>query len=332
LFYLLIALLELPAAARLHQARGIPLSISKATWADVAVWCHHLRKRDGQPGLSPDAFVWMQRALRGRLLRVGSLQFELGTFTGPLHAYRHRQTGELALIAVPGSVFHEDGRLLAPRPGPGTWTASGFILPTMARGHRIDGESGTAQPAMLSLPCEYWGPVLSPGDPMLMMHIPANARLVLAEFLRSAAEAFALFGKLEPKVWPKGVFGEGWLLDPQVLAFLPRPAAAERARSVGSLYPGRTLESSTIQRLFGSAATRASVLASPRAGLNSIQAAVVKFLEPPENSLCARGRFLLKDHLDLLLEYGEQTPAYVTAIRCSAVRRERAITVNVGFA
>src|SRR5579872_1985667 len=39
LFYLLIALLEIPGATRVHEARGIPEFVSKATWADLAVWC-----------------------------------------------------------------------------------------------------------------------------------------------------------------------------------------------------------------------------------------------------------------------------------------------------
>jgi hypothetical protein len=304
LFYLLIALLEIPGAARVHEARGIPASVSKATWADLAVWCHHLYKRDGHPGLSFDAFVWMQNALRGRLLRVGSLQFELGTFTGPLTAYRHRQTGEIELIAVPGSVFQWDGRALAPEPGPDTWTARGFILPTLACGHRIDGASGVVQSAMLSLPRECWEPVLSPCDPMMVMHIPANARISITEFTRSVAEAFVLLGKLEPDVRPMGVYGEGWLLDPQVSAFLPRPSALEKLRSVGFLYPARISESSTIRRLFGSATTRASVLASSPQGLNSVQSAVLQFLAVPENSLCARGQVVLNDQLRCLPGYG----------------------------
>lgn len=301
LFYLLIALLEIPGAARAHEARGIPASVSKATWSDLAVWCHHLYKRDGQPGLSFDAFVWMQKALRGRLLRVGALQFELGTFTGPLTAYQHRETREIELVAMPGSVFQGDGRVLAIAPGPDTWTARGFILPTLAWGHRIDGVTGTAQSAMLSLPSECWEPVLSPGDPMMVMHIPASARLSFGEFTRNAADAIVLLGKLEPDARPMGVYGEGWLLDPQISPFLARPSALEKIRSVGFLYPARISESNTIQRLFGSSATRASVLASPLEGLNSLQNAVRQFLAVPENSLCARGQFVLNDELHRLV-------------------------------
>jgi hypothetical protein len=174
------------------------------------------------------------------------------------------------------------------------------------QGHRIDGVHGTAEKETVSVSPETWELALSEGDPMLLVHIPADARLSLPDFLRSAGDALDLFVKLEPEVRPKGAFGDAWLFDPQVRRFLPDPSAVDELRAVCSLYPGRISEASTLRRLFGSSATRASVVALPRAGLNALQRALADFLSVPENALCARGGFILTDRLSRLIDTARQ--------------------------
>ena len=313
LFYLLVALLEIPAAEEHHRARGVDPSISRATWADLAVWCHHLRKREGCLGITREMLIWSQHALTGCLFRVGSLQFELEGFSGPLRAYRHRTSGELALIAMPGVSFSHGRRLIAREPGPGTWTAGGTFGPGAVQGHRIDEVSGTVDEETVSLSPETWEVVLCEGDPMLLTHIPADARVSVSDFSRSVGDAFDLFAKVAPGVRPKGVFGVGWLFDPQVRTFLPGPSAVDDLRALCSLYPGRISEANTVQRLFGPSATRASVVALPRAGLSALQKVVADFLSVPENALCARGGFILADRLTPLIDAARQEPGRATA-------------------
>ena len=94
----------------------------------------------------------------------------------------------------------------------------------------------------------------------------------------------------------------GWLFDPQVRSLLPQASAMNDLRALCSLYPGRISEANTVQRIFGPSATRASVVALPRAGLSTLQRAVADFLSVPENALCARGGFILNDRLKPLIE------------------------------
>jgi hypothetical protein len=306
LFYLLVALLEIPAAEERHRARGVDPSISRATWADLALWCHHLRRREGRLGITMKVLAWSQQALTGRLFRVGTLQFQLEGFNGPLRAYRHRTNGGLLLLALPGVSFSHGRRLIAIEPGPGTWTAGGTLGPGTVQCHRIDSVYGTVDEETLSLPPETWELALCEGDPMLLMHIPADARLSVPDFLCSVGDALELFAKLEPEVRPKGVFGEGWWLDPQIRSFLPDPSAVDDLRAVCSLYPSRISEANTVQRLFGPSATRASVVALPRTGLKLLQKAMADFFSVPENALCARGGLILADRLMPLIEAARQ--------------------------
>jgi hypothetical protein len=302
LFYLLIALLEIPIAEEGHRARGVDPAISRATWADLAVWCHYLRRREGRLGITLETLAWSQRALTGRLFRVKSLQFELEGFSGPLRAYRHRTSGELALVALPGVTFSHGRRLIAKEPGPGTWTAGGTFGPAAVQGHRIDEVRGTVDEQIVSLSPETWEVVLCEHDPMLLTHIPADARVSVHDFSLSVGAAFELFAKLAPDVRPKGVFGIGWLFDPQVRSFLPQSSGVDDLRALCSLYPGRISEANTVQRIFGPSATRASVVALPRAGLSALQKAVADFLSVPENALCTRGGFILADRLATLID------------------------------
>ena len=306
LFYLLAALLAIPLAEERHRARGIDPSISRATWTDLAMWCHYLRRRDGRLGITREMLAWSQQGLNGRLFRVGSLQFELKGFTGPLRAYRHRTNGELMLVALPGVNFSHGGRLIAREPGPGTWAADGMLGPGIVFGHRIDPIQGTVGEATVLLTPDTWEPALCEGDPMLLVHIPNDARLSVPDFLRSAGDAIELFAMLEPKVKPKGAFGEAWLLDPQVRPFLPDPSGVDALSAIVSLYPCRISEASTLQRLFGPSATRDSVIGSPRAGLNAVQRAMADFLSEPANALCARGAFILNDRLMRLIDAARQ--------------------------
>ena len=127
------------------------------------------------------------------------------------------------------------------------------------------------------------------GIDLMEIHIPADTRLSVDEFFASAREAFALFRRIKPGFDPKGIFGEAWLLDPQVLAFLPDPTELSKLQQVAILFPGNISEEKTVRRLFGPNATRASVVAMSRDGLNDLQRALADFLSVPSNRLKAHG-------------------------------------------
>jgi hypothetical protein len=127
------------------------------------------------------------------------------------------------------------------------------------------------------------------GVDLLEIHIPADTRLSVHDFFASAREAFVLFRRLKPGFDPKGIFGEAWLLDPQVLTFLPGHEELAKLQDVAILFPGSIPEQKTIRRLFGPRATRESVVALPREKLSGLQRSVADFLSNPAHTLRARG-------------------------------------------
>jgi hypothetical protein len=246
--------------------------------------------------------AWAQQALTGQLLRIASLQFELRSFNGPLRAYRHRTTRQLTLIALPGVRFGQDGRMIEVEPVPGCWTSGGKFGADIVEGHPIDPAGAKVEAHSVVLSLEEWEPILQEGDPMLLLHIPADTRLVLHDFVRSIAKALDVFGRLRPDVRPKGACGDGWWMDPEIRHLMPNPDAVDELCSAGFLYPSRISEANTLRRLFGTSATRATVTGAPRESLNSLQRGLAGYLSTPGNRLCARGAFILNDRVAELIE------------------------------
>jgi GNAT-like C-terminal domain/N-acyltransferase N-terminal domain len=252
LFYLLIALFEIPAGDARHAREGIDAGISGHTWRDLSIWCRHFRKLASFAGITRDTLEWAQHYLRGDLLRFGPVQFEPAGFTGPIVVLRHRRTHAIRVLAAPVAV-------------------------------QVDAAT--------------WEAALEAGTPMLEMHIPADAHLSVPAFVCAARDALALFARLKPQLKARGIFGEAWLLDPQLRLLLPRSAGIAALQRACCLYPSHIPEASTLERLFGPGATRESVVAGSRDEMNLLQRAVARFLSSPEHTLRAAGGFVLSDQL-----------------------------------
>lgn len=264
-FHLLLALLELPKARARHVADGVPPDVSAATWVDLGVWARHLRKRERRLGLPLEILGWAQSYLRGRLYRFGALQLALAPFDGPVCCLRLPGQATPLVLTAPA------------------------VLPEVWDAHEVDPRAGVVTDRVHRVVLAECERLLVPGDPMLEMHIPADAQLTMAGFAESLRAGLRFFGAQKPK----GVFGEAWLLDPQVLALVPDHRALRALQQRAQLYPGKIPEAKTVRRLFGPSATRASVEALPREGLSALQRATAAFLDDPARALSAKGGFVL---------------------------------------
>lgn len=277
---LLRALAAVPDARARHARRGVPDDVSLATLRDLSRWCAHTQRHLGLPGLCADASAWSREYLHGDLLRLGDCQLAPSRFDAPLVALRHRETGAITALALP---LHRDAHAVT--------------------GHPIDPVTGAVLPEPVTLSDARWSVELSPGDPTLSLHLPADAPITLRGVLDAIALAHRTFTE-SPR--PKAVWGVAWLLDPQVGALLPRHEGVRDLRRVCHLFPSTMPEAKTIRRLFGPEATRETVRALPRAAMTSLQRDVAALLDDPRRSLAARGGFTLTAELEALR--GEASP------------------------
>lgn len=78
------ALLTIPVMLEHHRRMGLSEAVSRATAADITLWINDHHRRLGVWGLSQTG--WIHQHLGGRVIRLGRLQFKLGTCHLPLRA------------------------------------------------------------------------------------------------------------------------------------------------------------------------------------------------------------------------------------------------------
>lgn len=269
--YLLLALSQIDAAVARHRADHLDPEITRLTLSDLGIWVRHFQVQLGMVALTIEILDWAQRYLRGSLLRLGALQFDLMPFGGPVAVYRSRDGGL--------TVVWQDGVRDADRVDPQTGLRTGVPF----------------------VPAEGDERVLDPTSLVLDMHIPAGTRLGLREFAHAIRDARAFFQGRFPDRPAVAACGEAWLLDPQMRALLPKNAGLHALQEACLLYPSKLTEDKTIRRLFGPDITRDMLPHLPREVMTSLHRAVVDHLADPSAHLSARGGIVLWPEHDSIL-------------------------------
>ena len=225
LFYALSVLANYGSVRELHRARSIPVEVVADTMSDVFLHMDRYRRHHGEYGLTGQiAGGWLTNHFRGKIYRLGRLQFIHRALGAPLTAYRNR-AGRVAALSQPDVVFRRDGR----RNGAagiteteGVWTSALRVEPQRVCGNPIDAVRAVAVAQPVELDRSEWQPVLCPGDPVLDIHIPAIGPMPREACAESAARAVEFFPRHFPDCAPaRAIVCYTWMLDPQLTAWLP---------------------------------------------------------------------------------------------------------------
>ncbi len=244
LFYVLVVLSECRRASEFHRARAIPEDVRSDTMSDVVVHMERYRRHTGAYGLPAlTAGGWFTNHFRGRLYRLGRLQFMHRTFAPQLTAFR-RGDGCVRALAAAGTLFRRDGQ----RNGAagiteteGTWTSTFEVDPACVRGHRIDPVRARAERDTIPLNRAEWRPALCGGDPVLDIHIPAIGPMTPEACEESAARAVEFFPRHFPDCAPaRALVCNTWMLDPQLTAWLPESSNIAQFQRRFYLHPVET--------------------------------------------------------------------------------------------
>lgn len=255
LFYLLILLSGMPELQRLYRTHDIPSEVAKATLFDIERWLRVHRARHGNWGLGPDRINWLRNHMRGELYQLGRLQFQFGAFAPGFHVFRHKGTGQVIALAGDGLQFRGDGQL----DGAGgvadpnaAWLAHFDISEDAISGISIS-PRGAAEQEVITLSRTDWQPALSPGDPVLHLHIPAGSPMDFDACGQSLQQALQFF----PQHFPRRPFVafacSSWLLDAQLEQMLPSSSNLVRFLREMYLLPSRSSGAGTLERVFGTA-------------------------------------------------------------------------------
>ena len=198
------------------SSRGIPPEMIRVTMnkpeGGVA---GYVKNNNGEYGYS--LFDWYQHAIDGRLINIGRLEIEFITpFWFSAEVYSNGN-GEYTALAKDVDI-HRSGYILGTagyENTEGSWHADITEDSESIKGYKYM-ENGLVECRPTILEKKIWKKVLSSGDKVIGLHIPAKGRLeprLVDETLRETKE---FIKKYYPDINHKAFVCCSWLLDPQI--------------------------------------------------------------------------------------------------------------------
>jgi hypothetical protein len=293
MFPAVILLSGMSELSQLHQRRGIPEEIIQSTLSDLLLWMNHYHDKFGVWGL--EQLAWFMNYFSGEMYRLGRLQFIPSSFSGNLIILRGKVSGKVIALSEAGIKYRGDGQ----RDGTNgiydtlnSWISYIEITPNQITGNPIL-PSGSALKETISLSTSQWEKVLSHGDAILEVHIPAGSKMEYAECGESFKTAVAFFERYFPEVSFKGFTCSSWLLDSQLQGILDPSSNIYKFQREFYLFPLLTDDFQTFERVFGS-----KPVDFPKAPRDtSLKRAILDYVIRG-NHMRAGGGFILKDDLN----------------------------------
>ena len=216
----LAAASQAPMCLEILRSRNIPQDMIDhiMKMPEFGVQFYKLR-HDGAPGYN--LLEWFQLAIDGKLFRIGRLEYELfASFSGRACVFENGQGDRIALAHdLP---LHVTGNALGSRgyeEEAGSWTAMISETETHWVGHPVRSD-GTVSKETLALSKDLWRMILSKGDPVISVHIPAGGGLTPTLVDESFRDAKAFFARYFPDYAYKAFVCYSWLMDPQLVDLL----------------------------------------------------------------------------------------------------------------
>lgn len=269
LFPALAMIAGFPSARALHQARGIPEAVTKATFCDLERSLEAYRDEHAVWGFNNAP--WLRHHLTGGLFELGRLQYQPGTMGMPYRIYRHRDDASLIAIA--------SNQICCTSEGLPQKEATGFCCEFILGDHKVTGhpvlsDSGRISPRPVEILLSHYELIAEPASRLLFVHIPKGERLTVADCDESLRRAEVFFSQYFPEMDWQGYGCISWLLDPELRKCLPVQSniLAFASRFFPLAVPNAT-GSQILERVLGAGADPATFQPS-----SSLQKAVLEHL------------------------------------------------------
>lgn len=238
----------LPDLLTQQQQLGIPQEVTRETLSDIAIWMRTYRRRTGEWGLTE--IGWLLHHFRGRLYRLGRLQFEFVHCPTGIRLLRHRTTRAVQLVSGAGIRYRDDGFVELNDDAAGGWVAQLDTTEDALTGHAITAD-GRAARQCSTFSWKEWHEEIAPGDPLLNVHIPEVGKMDYDQCGASFWQALDFFPRHFPEFQFVGFICDSWLLDPALPRLLPSSSNIVRVQREYRLFPIKANDGQTFERVFG---------------------------------------------------------------------------------
>lgn len=246
----LAAASEAPMCHRILSQRGLPKEIIDAVMKlpELGVQFYRLR-HNGEAGYS--LLGWFQLAIDGHLFPIGRLQFEIFfNFTGRACVFENKSGERIALAHnIP---LHSDGVALGSAGYQDTMNSFTPIIEEF-EDHWIGcpvRNDGTVSRDSIILPKNQWKKILSYGDAVVFIHIPAGVSLTPDAVESSIALARTFLSEYFPDYDYRAFVCYSWLMDPQLVQMLGSDSNISKFNSRFAKLPRKSAGNDVISFVF----------------------------------------------------------------------------------
>jgi len=293
-YNLLLALSGVMQSKKYFKDLNMPKDVAEGAFKDISLWVKHYKNNLGIAGLTTRTLRWECSLLKGKLFRIGRLQFNIMPFEGNIVVYRNKLTNQVQALAadgielnLSGQFFGVDGEL----DKTGVWTSRLLRNEQQVSGNPVS-PLGNIEHKIISLNLSEWDEVLAHGDSVLDTHIPAGESFTPQACADSLNCAIEFFAKYFPEKHFKGWACHSWFLDNQYETILSENSNIVKFQRELYLYPISESGEDSYWRIFGENGMKNGIKNAPRN--TSMQKAVAEFIEKG-GKLRAGGGFFLKD-------------------------------------
>lgn len=178
-----------------------------------------MNRHEGRPGFC--LLWWFQLAVDGKLFRIKRLEFEIfSEFEGRACIFRNKKGQEVALAH--NITLHKSGNALGSvhfEDKSGSWASNITETDLYWEGNPLN-DKGVVEKYVIRLKKADWEKVLSPGDPVISIHIPPIGSLSPQLIDETIEEAKNFFQTYYPDYHYKAFVCYSWLMDPQLVDLL----------------------------------------------------------------------------------------------------------------
>ncbi len=253
LFYLIVALDSIPLTRTRHRKLHVSKKITLDTCRDIALKCESCAILEPNlPGLQPHELNWLRRHVNGEVFTLGRFQYGRYPYRGGAEVFRNDTDDQVLALAPPDQRYDAHGFQLSDGEplSPGGWISRLTVGEGDIRGHPIS-PRGFVLPTEITLPAGLWRRILSTGDPVLEIHIPAGGEMTPDKCLASLKQADRFYRKIFSGRLFRAFVCYGWCLGPRMNDILHPSSNIIRFRRQGYLFPVCDSSNGSLRFIFG---------------------------------------------------------------------------------